>query len=200
MKRNALIVGLVFVLSIVFLTMSVSGGLASDDVDGDGILDDQDKCKWSGDGEYGIKYGTNNIGCPLNDADDDFIPDIYDNCAWSGNKGMGIRPGGCPIKDSDGDGIPNHLDNCAWANDYPLGIRAGGCPIKDSDGDGIPNHLDNCAWQEVPAGRYILPGGCIAPESWNDTLLDPDNDRIPTLSPEGDILSSSCQAKKLPPK
>ena len=62
-----------------------SNGCPVNDVDGDAICNEEDKCKWTGDGEYGIKYGTNNIGCPLGDADGDTIPDIYDNCAWRGN-------------------------------------------------------------------------------------------------------------------
>jgi hypothetical protein len=58
-----------------------SNGCPVNDVDGDGICNDQDKCQWTGNGVYGIKYGTNNMGCPLGDADGDSIPDMYDNCA-----------------------------------------------------------------------------------------------------------------------
>jgi len=61
------------------------------DTDEDGICDDADRCRWRGDGVYGITYDSNNIGCPLGDADGDTIPNIYDNCPWRGDEyGLGL--------------------------------------------------------------------------------------------------------------
>jgi hypothetical protein len=162
------------------------------DTDGDGVPDDQDECPLAGaDGPCGGPVRAD--GCPANDVDGDEICNDQDKCPWAGDGRYGIKYGdnnlGCPLGDADGDTIPDIYDNCAWSGNVSgLGIRRGGCPIKDSDGDGIPNHLDHCAWQN-PGDRWIKPGGCKAPASWNSAgLEDPDGDRIPSRSPTGQVL------------
>ncbi|MBW2171765.1 MAG: OmpA family protein, partial [Deltaproteobacteria bacterium] len=88
------------------------------DSDGDGVLDDLDKCPNT---PRGVKVDAN--GCPL-DADGDGVPDYLDKCPNT-PKGVKVDQEGCPL-DSDGDGVPDHLDECP---DTPKGatVNSVGC-------------------------------------------------------------------------
>jgi OOP family OmpA-OmpF porin len=74
------------------------------DSDGDGVLDDLDKCPNT---PKGVKVDAD--GCPL-DTDGDGVPDYLDKCPNT-PKGVKVDKQGCPL-DSDGDGVPDHLDEC----------------------------------------------------------------------------------------
>ena len=87
------------------------------DSDGDGFLDDEDKCPNT--------PGVAPDGCPVADRDGDGFPDDEDKCPDE----PGIYPDGCPRPDRDGDGIPDELDKCpdepeTW-NGY---LDTDGCP------------------------------------------------------------------------
>jgi OmpA-OmpF porin, OOP family len=101
------------------------------DTDGDGIIDDLDKCPT-------VKGIEKYQGCPIPDTDKDGINDEEDKCP---NEAGVIRYQGCPIPDTDKDGINDEEDKCPTV----AGVaRYQGCPIPDGDGDGVNDEEDKC--------------------------------------------------------
>ena len=117
------------------------------DRDGDGILDDDDKCPDTpGVPEYD--------GCPIPDTDGDGIVDPDDKCV--------DEPGvpeydGCPIPDTDGDGILDPDDECV---DVPGVEEYKGCPIPDTDEDGFLDPDDKCPEEPETRNGYEDDDGC----------------------------------------
>ena len=98
---------------------SVACGDMMDD-DGDGVMNDKDKCP---DTPKGVKVDAD--GCPL-DSDGDGVPDYMDKCPGT-PAGAKVDANGCPL-DSDGDGVPDYMDRCPGT---PAGAKvdAHGCEI-----------------------------------------------------------------------
>ena len=114
------------------------------DRDGDGILDDVDKCP-------DVKGLAKYQGCPIPDTDKDGINDEEDKCP--------TVPGvakyqGCPIPDTDGDGINDEEDKCPTVPGLP---RYQGCPIPDTDGDGVNDEEDRCITIPGPKENFGCP-------------------------------------------
>jgi hypothetical protein len=123
-----------------------------DDIDGDGICDEEDNCL-----EYANADQTDTDGdgigdvcdnCPgfasgdQTDTDGDGIGDVCDNCpGFASGDGIGDVCDNCPgfasgdQTDTDGDGIGDVCDNCP-------GFASG--DQTDTDGDGIGDACDNC--------------------------------------------------------
>jgi outer membrane protein OmpA-like peptidoglycan-associated protein len=101
------------------------------DTDGDGIVDDKDKCP-------AIPGVAKYDGCPVPDTDKDGIDDDHDKCPTV--PGL-ARYQGCPIPDTDKDGINDEEDKCP---SVPGVARYQGCPVPDTDGDGINDEEDKC--------------------------------------------------------
>jgi OmpA-OmpF porin, OOP family len=101
------------------------------DTDGDGILDNVDKCV---DVPGIAKYD----GCPIPDTDKDGINDEEDKCVDV--PGL-AKYNGCPIPDTDKDGINDEEDKCV---DVPGIAKYQGCPMPDKDNDGIADEDDKC--------------------------------------------------------
>ncbi len=112
------------------------------DRDGDGVLDDDDRCPDTP-GLASLK------GCP--DRDGDGIADIDDKCPDV--PGL-ARYQGCPIPDRDKDGINDEVDKCP---DVPGVARYQGCPIPDTDGDGVNDEEDKCINEKGPASNFGCP-------------------------------------------
>jgi outer membrane protein OmpA-like peptidoglycan-associated protein len=114
------------------------------DTDGDGIIDQNDKCPTV----PGIaKYQ----GCPVPDTDGDGINDENDKCPTV--KGL-AKYEGCPIPDTDKDGINDEEDKCPTV----AGVaRYQGCPIPDTDGDGINDEEDKCPHVKGTAEFFGCP-------------------------------------------
>ena len=74
------------------------------DSDGDGVVDEADKCPNT---PRGITVDAR--GCPP-DSDGDGVPDYLDQCPGT-PPGVAVDNSGCPF-DSDGDGVADHLDKC----------------------------------------------------------------------------------------
>ena len=89
------------------------------DTDGDGVIDENDRCPGT---PKGVKVDSD--GCPL-DTDGDGVYDYMDKCPGT-PKGVKVDANGCPL-DTDGDGVPDYLDKCP---DTPKGVTvdANGCP------------------------------------------------------------------------
>lgn len=91
------------------------------DSDGDGILDNEDKCP-----DTPRQAQVNSIGCPI-DSDNDGIPDYRDDCPDTPS-GATVNSKGCPV-DTDGDGVYDYLDQCP---ETPAGVSVDekGCPAS----------------------------------------------------------------------
>lgn len=89
------------------------------DSDGDGIVDDLDKCPGT---PVGVRVDRD--GCPL-DTDGDGVYDYLDKCPAT-PAGVKVDRDGCPL-DSDGDGVYDYLDKCPGT---PAGVKVDmdGCP------------------------------------------------------------------------
>lgn len=90
------------------------------DSDGDGVLDNLDKCPNT---PSGVKVDKD--GCPI-DSDKDGVPDYLDKCPGT-PAGVKVDNAGCPL-DTDKDGVLDYLDKCP---DTPPGVKvdANGCPF-----------------------------------------------------------------------
>ena len=154
------------------------------DADGDGVLDNRDRCT---DTPQGASVDAR--GCP-SDGDGDGVPDGVDRCPTT-VAGAAVDARGCS-KDSDGDNIPDGLDRCP---DTPAGVLVDprGCP-KDSDGDQIPDGLDRCS--ETPRGATVDALGCPGDED-GDGVLD-GLDRCPGRRPATPVTPNGCAQGQAP--
>jgi outer membrane protein OmpA-like peptidoglycan-associated protein len=150
------------------------------DSDGDGILNNRDRCANTPAGAQ-----VNDLGCPA-DSDGDGVANGIDRCP---NTAVGaiVDAIGC-TRDSDGDNIADGIDKCP---DTPAGVLvdATGCP-KDSDGDGIADGLDRCS--ATPKGATVDALGCPGDED-ADGVLD-GLDRCPRTPIGATVNSSGCVA------
>jgi OOP family OmpA-OmpF porin len=120
------------------------------DSDGDGVIDDMDKCP-------GTPAGTavDSSGCPLpQDDDGDGVTNDIDKCPGT-PAGAKVDASGCEI-DSDGDGVGDSRDQCP---NTPAGAKVDekGCEL-DSDGDGVVDSADKCP--DTPKGDRVDAIGC----------------------------------------
>jgi OOP family OmpA-OmpF porin len=125
--------------------------MVAKDSDGDGVIDDLDRCPGT---PSGVQVDRD--GCPL-DSDRDGVYDYLDRCPGT-PAGVKVDRSGCPL-DSDRDGVYDYLDKCPGT---PAGVKVNmdGCPL-DSDGDGVPDYLDKCPGS--PAGVKVDADGCTPP-------------------------------------
>ena len=152
------------------------------DSDGDGILENRDRCP---DTPAGAQ--VDGTGCP-SDSDADGVPDGVDRCANT-PPGASVNATGC-TQDSDGDNIPDGLDRCPDTEPGVL-VDPSGCP-KDSDGDSIPDGLDRCS--ETPRGATVDALGCPGDED-GDGVLD-GLDRCPRTPAGAAVNASGCSASQ----
>jgi len=148
------------------------------DSDGDGILNNRDRCAGTPTGAQ-----VDGRGCPA-DTDNDGVPNGVDRCR---NTAVGalVDAAGC-TQDSDGDNIADGIDKCP---DTPTGVLvdSNGCP-KDSDGDTIADGLDRCS--DTPQGATVDALGCPGDED-ADGVLD-GLDRCPRTPGGANVNSSGC--------
>jgi|GEM_PF-973076 len=119
--------------------------LATTDMDGDGLLDEMDRCPAVA-GLPGFQ------GCP--DQDGDGVEDELDQCP--SEAGL-VERQGCPTKDSDVDGFLDEVDACPTEPGIP---ERQGCPAQDKDQDTVVDHRDNCPDEAGPVDNQ----GCPAEE------------------------------------
>jgi OOP family OmpA-OmpF porin len=96
----------------------------SQDTDGDGVVDSDDRCPGTPSGAV-----VDEFGCPL-DSDGDGVYDGIDRCPDT-PKGAKVDKKGCPL-DSDGDGVYDGIDRCP---NTPKGVEVDekGCPVETSE-------------------------------------------------------------------
>ncbi|MFL5470863.1 MAG: OmpA family protein, partial [Gemmatimonadales bacterium] len=154
------------------------------DSDGDGVLNNRDRCA-----ETPAGAQVDEFGCPA-DNDGDGVPNGIDRCA-STPPGATVDAAGC-TRDSDGDNIADGIDKCP---DTPAGVLvdATGCP-RDNDGDGIADGLDRCS--ATPKGATVDALGCPGDED-ADGVLD-GLDRCPRTPIGATVNSRGCVAGQQP--
>ena len=120
------------------------------DKDGDGFLDNVDKCPNDPENYNGFE---DDDGCPDDpDTDGDGVKDSRDQCLLEPEDKDGyLDDDGCPDLDNDADGIPDAMDKSAEGVDCRNdpedfdGFRdEDGCPDPDNDGDGVADTMDAC--------------------------------------------------------
>ncbi|HJL97878.1 MAG TPA: YHYH protein [Candidatus Poseidoniaceae archaeon] len=138
------------------------------DLDGDGVLDEEDDCDSTPEGEP--VYAT---GCSDSETDDDAdgVMNDKDICPNTPNSET-VDNNGCSEsqKDDDSDGVNNVLDQCPNTL-QGQSVDVDGCSDeqKDSDNDGVNDALDQCP--NTPIGDVVGADGCTVPdwepeESW----------------------------------
>jgi len=114
------------------------------DADGDGLVDDVDKCVNDPENYNGFEDAD---GCPDDpDTDGDTIPDSKDSCELIAEDKDGyLDDDGCPDVDNDLDGVVDSKDDCKMTPEDPDGYEdTDGCPEDDNDGDEVVDVEDQC--------------------------------------------------------
>ncbi|MFH1699471.1 MAG: hypothetical protein ABIE07_02695 [Candidatus Zixiibacteriota bacterium] len=139
-----------------------------DDIDNDGIADDEDIC-------------PNDFNPAQMDTDGDLLGDSCDNCITVVNPNQEDTDGdligdGCDqcegyddALDADGDTVPDGCDECEGYDD-----------AVDTDGDTVPDGCDQCEGYDdaVDTDGDTVPDGCDECEGHDDTI-DTDDDTVP---------------------
>jgi outer membrane protein OmpA-like peptidoglycan-associated protein len=144
------------------------------DRDGDGILDDVDKCPDDPEDFDGFQ---DEDGCPDPDNDNDGIPDVDDRCINVPEDRDGDHDeDGCPEGsegDRDGDGIMDSKDKCPDEPEDRDGFQdQDGCPDPDNDNDGIPDKMDQCPNDPEDKDGFQDQDGCPDPDNDHDGIPD----------------------------
>ena len=128
------------------------------DKDGDGIMDDRDKCPEA----PGKMTRPEHFGCP--DSDQDGVPDHLDQCNGKKEDTDGFQDtDGCPDPDNDGDGVLDGMDECADEAEIMNGVDdTDGCPDfgPDADDDGIDDSKDDCPGRPETYNGNADTDGC----------------------------------------
>ncbi len=154
------------------------GSRRIEDSDGDGILNNRDRCPGTPAGAQ-----VDGRGCPSDD-DGDGIPNGVDRCGGT-PAGAEVDATGC-TRDSDGDNIPDGLDRCPDTQPGVL-VSPDGC-ARDSDDDSIPDGIDRCS--DTPRGATVDALGCPGDED-GDGVLD-GLDRCPRTAVGARVNPAGC--------
>jgi outer membrane protein OmpA-like peptidoglycan-associated protein len=128
------------------------------DRDGDGFLDNEDKCPDEAENYQGYQ---DDDGCPDDpDTDGDGIPDSRDQCVLEPEDKDGyLDDDGCPDVDNDADTILDANDKdaqgktCSNDPEDPDGFEdLDGCPDLDNDQDKVVDLDDQCPNEAGPPG------------------------------------------------
>ncbi len=166
-----------------------SVGYAPDtrDSDGDGIVNNKDKCLIVAEDVDGFQDLD---GCPDSDNDGDKRDDLTDKCIDKAEDFDGFEDDdGCPEVDNDGDGIADLEDRfCPLDKEDAQGPQPNdGCPIgmRDTDDDRIFDDKDACFDQEEDSDDFEDWDGCPDLDQDKDGVDDME-DRCPVCADDGD--------------
>lgn len=159
------------------VTLGWTGILVAQDLDKDGVPDNQDPCPNEKEDMDGFQDFD---GCPDRDNDEDSIPDLQDKCPIEPEDRDGTEDGdGCPDHDNDGDNIPDALDKCPIeVEDLDSFEDYDGCPDLDNDQDGVLDQQDKCTGQAEDKDGFEDTDGCPDPDNDLDKIPDL-NDKCP---------------------
>jgi len=129
------------------------------DRDGDGLLDEVDKCPDDPEDKDGFEDAD---GCPDDDNDKDGIVDKHDDCPMVAEDKDGFEDAdGCPDDDNDKDGLVDPKDKCPNEPEDRDGFEdEDGCPEADNDKDGVPDAQDLCPDEAETPNNYADHDGC----------------------------------------
>ncbi|HJL17027.1 MAG TPA: hypothetical protein RMH99_15285 [Sandaracinaceae bacterium LLY-WYZ-13_1] len=143
------------------------------DLDGDGLVDDEDECRHLPEDLDGVDDAD---GCPDPDNDGDLIPDEDDRCPdEAADLERDADEDGCPdpVTDADDDGIVDDVDACPERPEDRDGWRdEDGCPDPDDDHDGIPDAEDDCRREAEDRDGFEDADGCPDPDDDGDGVPD----------------------------
>ncbi|MCO5723331.1 thrombospondin type 3 repeat-containing protein [Robiginitalea marina] len=161
-----------------------------EDLDGDGVANDLDKCPNTQSGEE-----VDENGCAISqvDTDGDGVDDNIDQCPDT-PEGEEINAQGCSSSqiDSDGDGVFDDADECP---DTPEGEEADelGCSDsqKDTDQDGVNDDADQCP--NTPEGEEVNEQGCSSSQTDADgDGVSDDNDTCANTPDGAPVDENGC--------
>jgi len=150
-------------------SFEISADNDNPDLDGDGVLNEDDLCSNTPSGETVDLNGCSNGQL---DDDNDGVQNSDDLCA-STPSGEQVNATGCSESqiDDDGDGVMNNVDICS---NTPSGetVDLNGCSNGqlDDDNDGVQNSDDLCA--STPSGEQVNATGC------SESQIDDDGDGV----------------------
>ncbi len=129
------------------------------DADGDGCLDNVDKCPQEPEDRDGFQ---DDDCCPDPDNDGDGVLDTSDICPNVAEDKDGFQDAdGCPDPDNDRDGVIDSIDRCAGQPEDRDGYQdEDGCPDDDNDNDRIPDVTDKCPMQAEDYDGDADTDGC----------------------------------------
>jgi uncharacterized repeat protein (TIGR01451 family) len=141
------------------------------DRDGDGFLDEVDRCPDDPEDRDQFEDGD---GCPDPDNDNDKILDVVDRCPMQAETVNGYKDeDGCPETDKDGDGLVDEVDQCPNDPETKNGYKdEDGCPDGDRDGDGFYDDADQCPNDPEDKDDFEDTDGCPDPDNDRDNILD----------------------------
>ena len=145
-------------------TTQVAVKPAPGDQDGDGILDDVDKCPRVPEDKDNF---MDEDGCPDPDNDEDGLADKVDKCPDEPeDKDKFEDDDGCPDNDNDADGLADKADKCPNEPEDRDGFEDdNGCPDPDNDQDRILDTADRCPLEpEVYNGLDDADEPLVEPE------------------------------------
>ena len=133
------------------------------DQDGDGILDDADKCPRV---PEDLDAFEDEDGCPEEDNDKDGIADKIDTCPNDPEDVDKFEDDdGCPDLDNDKDGLADKVDTCPNEPEDKDGFEDDdGCPDLDNDKDTFADTVDKC-----PLEAGVAPDGC--PKKYTNVVV-----------------------------
>ncbi len=160
-----------------FAGASYKVSFAPEDADGDGLIDDWDRCPFQPEDEDGFE---DDDGCPEEDNDVDGIPDVADQCPNEAEDPDGFNDeDGCPELDNDLDGVPDTKDVCPMdIEDKDNFEDEDGCPDLDNDKDGILDNFDQCKDLPEDKDNFEDEDGCPDKDNDKDGIPD-DIDKCP---------------------
>ncbi len=145
----------------ILAALKAAGECRPQDIDHDGIWDEDDRCPTEPEDIDGDK---DEDGCPDYDRDGDGIADGVDHCPGEPEDKDGFRDGdGCPDWDNDNDGLVDRLDKCPMQAEDLNGFQdQDGCPEgnADRDMDGIFDSVDKCPDEPENRNQYLDEDGC----------------------------------------
>lgn len=169
------------------------------DSDGDGVLDEADRCPVTREDPDGFE---DEDGCPEADNDEDGLADEVDRCPVEGETlNAQEDTDGCPdvAPDADADGVADAVDRCPFEPENLDGVRdQDGCPEhkfvlalaldklleprrnepvppsekNDSDGDGVPDDEDRCPVTAEDSDGFEDEDGCRETDNDGDSVAD----------------------------
>jgi outer membrane protein OmpA-like peptidoglycan-associated protein len=150
---------------------AVAEPIAPGDMDGDGLLDPDDRCPERPE-DFDDFQDTD--GCPDPDNDHDRVMDVDDQCVMEPeDRDRFEDTDGCPDPDNDQDGILDDADQCPLQPEDMDGFEdADGCPDPDNDHDTVLDVNDDCP---------LVPGSPQARGCVKEVLVEIEGSQIMVL-------------------